>query len=112
MAGGPREETLWLVGPKLLLRSTTLPLKNLRNNPTRSNPAVTIMRDGWAPDSNCLLLTAVRMESTTVDMRMQMPFRLTSQFTDDSFSGSRTPIPVQRDLRDWFRSSAAHNADR
>ena len=38
--GGPREETLWLVGQKVLLRSTTLPPKNLRSNPTRSTPVV------------------------------------------------------------------------
>jgi Heparinase II/III-like protein. len=56
VAGGPREETLWLVGPKGLAALDNLAAEEPeKQSNSFDSGGYYVMRDGWTPDSNYLL---------------------------------------------------------
>jgi Heparinase II/III-like protein/Heparinase II/III N-terminus len=112
VAGGIAEETLWLVGPERLSE-----LEQLQSvEPSVESAAFAdggyyVMRDGWTPISNYLLFDCgphgiancghAHADALSFELAANGRTLLVDPGTY-TYTGSR-------ELRDWFRSSPAHN---
>ena len=112
VAGGPREETLWLVGPKGLAALDGVAAEEpAKQSNSFDSGGYYVMRDGWTPDSNYLLFDCgphgidncghAHADALSFDLAAHGRTLLVDPGTC-TYTGSK-------DLRDWFRSSAAHN---
>ena len=112
VAGEPAEETLWLLGAEGLKEFDQLKA----TEPTKTSVAFEsggyyVMRDGWTPTSNYLLLDCgphgtdncghAHADALAFDLAARGRTLLVDPGTY-TYTGSK-------EMRDWFRSSAAHN---
>lgn len=112
VAGEPAEETLWLVGPSGLATLDNVIAKEppLQSTGFKSG-GYYVMRDGWSTTSNYLLFDCgphgvancghAHADSLSLELAAHGRTMLVDPGTY-TYTGSRQ-------LRDWFRSSAAHN---
>jgi len=112
VAGAAAEELLWLTGVAGLERYDSI----AATEPAKTSVAFTeggyfVMRDGWTPDSNYLLFDCgphgslscghAHADALAIDVAANGRTVLVDPGTY-TYTGSK-------DLRDWFRSSQAHN---
>ena len=112
VAGGVAEDTLWLVGPRGVARldqvSASEPGKQTVAFPTGG---YYVMRDGWSANSNYLLFDCgphgtdncghAHADALSFELAVNGRTLLIDPGTY-TYTGSK-------EMRDWFRSSAAHN---
>ena len=112
IAGEAAEETLWLLGPKGLAKFQAL----VAEEPAAQSMAFAeggyyVMRDGWGPTANYLLLDCGPHGSHNCGhahadaLSFELAARGKALLVDPgtyTYTGSK-------ELRDWFRGSAAHN---
>ena len=112
IAGDPAEETLWLLGPDGLDLFDGL----ASQEPAKSSMAFSaggyyVMRDGWSSDSNYLLFDCgphgtMNCGHAHADA---LSFQLAVQGRTLLIDPGTFTYTGSQELRDWFRSSAAHN---
>ncbi len=112
VAGDAAEETLWLLGPDGLAAFDSLvsqePAKNSMAFP---DGGYYVMRDGWRRDSNYLLFDCgphgtINCGHAHADA---LSFQLAAQGRTLLIDPGTFTYTGSQKLRDWFRSSAAHN---
>ncbi|HJX91739.1 MAG TPA: alginate lyase family protein [Pyrinomonadaceae bacterium] len=112
VAGGPAEETLWLLGSKAIRE-----LDELRHSePSKTSMGFEtggyyVMRDGWNLNSNYLLFDCgphgvFNCGHAHADALSYVLSANGKSFLDDPGTFTYT---TSKGMRDWFRSSAAHN---
>lgn len=112
VAGGIREESLWLVGPDRLEKALNLSADPpAQQSKGFADGGYYVMRDGWESDSNYLLFDCgphgvnncghAHADALSFEMAARGRTLLVDPGTC-TYTGSK-------DLRDWFRSSEAHN---
>jgi hypothetical protein len=112
VSGGASQETLWLLGPAGLDRLDRI----VAREPAQRSVAFTtggyyVMRDGWEKDSNYLLFDCgphgtdncghAHADALSFELAMKGQTMLVDPGTC-TYTGSS-------EMRDWFRSTAAHN---
>ena len=112
VAGDAAEETLWLLGPEGLAAFDQLVAREpAKSSIGFSSGGYYVMRDGWSKDSNYLLFDCG--PHGTMNCGHAHADALSFQLA----AGGRTLLidpgtftyTGSKQLRDWFRSSAAHN---
>jgi hypothetical protein len=112
VADGVAEEVLWLTGVDGLSRFDALvPAPPAKTSVAFPNGGYFVMRDGWTADSNYLLFDCgphgalncghAHADALSIDVAANGQTVLTDPGTY-TYTGSK-------ELRDWFRSSHAHN---
>ena len=107
-----REETLWLLGAEGVAKLIKLKAKEPdRKSVAFANGGYYVMRDGWTPESNFLLFDCgphganncghAHADALAIDLSARGHTVLVDPGTC-TYTGSK-------ELRDWFRSSFAHN---
>ena len=113
VAGEIAEETLWLLGPKVIAALYGItPVEPASQSKGFEVGGYYVMRDGWTPGSNYLLFDCgphgvdncghAHADALSFEMAANGRTRLVDPGTY-TYTGSK-------EMRDWFRSSAAHNA--
>jgi Heparinase II/III-like protein/Heparinase II/III N-terminus len=112
VAGQPAEETLWLLGTKGLAAFDRV----VTEEPASRSIAFPVggyyvMRDGWTPASNYLLLDCGPhgMNNCGHAHADALSFELTVGGRTLLVDPGTYTYTGSRELRDWFRSSVAHN---
>jgi hypothetical protein len=113
VAGNAVESLLWLMGVEGLSRFDSLPV----TPPAETSKAFPdggyfVMRDGWAPDSNYLLFDCgphgpLNCGHAHADA---LSFDLAANGRTVLLDAGTYTYTGSKELRDWFRSSHAHNA--
>lgn len=113
VAGEPAEETLWLLGAQGLKDFARLPV----HEPEKQSLAFTcggyyVMRDGWTSDSNYMLLDSGPhgMNNCGHAHADALAFEVAAQGRTLLVDPGTYTYTGSKELRDWFRSSLAHNA--
>jgi hypothetical protein len=112
VAGGSAEETLWLLGPDALelldrTKETEPPLRSVGFE----NGGYYVMRDGWNSDANYLLFDCGPHGSDNCGHAHAdaLSFELAANGRNSLVDPGTFTYTGSRELRDWFRSSLAHN---
>jgi hypothetical protein len=112
VSGEASEETFWLLGAEALFEYEQLasspPHKESRAFP---DGGYYVMRDGWTPDANYLLLAcgphgALNCGHSHADA---LSFDLAAKGRTLLIDPGTYTYTGSREMRDWFRSSRAHN---
>ena len=112
VAGDAAEETLWLLGPEGLATFDRLvPQEPAKSSIAFSAGGYYVMRDGWRGDSNYLLFDCgphgtMNCGHAHADA---LSFQLAAQGRTLLIDPGTFSYTGSQKLRDWFRSSAAHN---
>lgn len=112
VSGGAAEETLWLLGVEGLRRFDQLEAQPpSQESASFPNGGYYVMRDGWSPRSNYLLFDCgphgmsncghAHADALAIDLAANGRTLLVDPGTF-TYTGTK-------EMRDWFRSSAAHN---
>jgi len=112
VSGGAAEETLWLLGVEGLRRFDEIEAKQPQEESVEfSNGGYYVMRDGWSRTSNYLLFDCgphgmancghAHADALAIDVAARGRTLLVDPGTF-TYTGAK-------EMRDWFRSSAAHN---
>ncbi|MGI8836180.1 MAG: alginate lyase family protein [Pyrinomonadaceae bacterium] len=112
VAGGAAAETLWLLGPESVRAYVELEARE----PEKQSIAFTeggyyVMRDGWTPTANYLLFDcgphgAANCGHAHADA---LAFELAANGRTILVDPGTYTYTGSKEMRDWFRSSAAHN---
>jgi len=112
VAGEAAEELLWLTGPEGLSRFDVMVAKE----PPETSKAFHeggyfVMRDGWTTESNYLLFDCGPHGSLSYGHAHAdaLSFDLAAQGRTILVDPGTYTYTGSKDMRDWFRSSAAHN---
>jgi hypothetical protein len=113
VAGNSRQETLWLIGAKDFEKFENLkPVEPAQHSAAFPASGYYVMRDGWRRDANYLLFDCGVHgffncgHSHSDALSFELAARGRTLLVDPgtyTYTGSK-------ELRDWFRSTAAHNA--
>ena len=112
VAGGPAEETLWLLGPTGL---ASLDRVEAREPAKQSIAFATggyyVMRDGWSAHSNYLFFDCGPHGTDNCGHAHAdaLSFELAANGHTLLIDPGTYTYTGSREMRDWFRSSAAHN---
>lgn len=112
VAGEKAEETLWLLGPQVLADSD----KIVPHEPAAQSLAFPaggyyVMRDGWGPTANYLLLDCGPhgMNNCGHAHADALSFELAARGKTVLVDPGTYTYTGSKEMRDWFRGSAAHN---
>jgi len=112
VAGGAAEETLWLLGAEGVRSVDQIePQRPAKQSVAFADGGYYVMRDDWSPTANYLLFDCgphgmANCGHAHADaLAIELAARGRTLLVD---SGTFT-YTGEKDLRDWFRSSAAHN---
>ena len=106
------EETLWLLGAEALTRFDQLTTEPpARQSSAFADGGYFVMRDGWTPESNYLLIDCGPhgMNNCGHAHADALSFELAARGKTMLVDPGTYTYTGSKDLRDWFRSSSAHN---
>ncbi len=112
VAGEIAEETLWLLGPKGIaaLQGVT-PIEPTSHSKAFEAGGYYVMRDGWKPTSNYLLFDCGPhgVDNCGHAHADALSFEVTANGRPLLVDPGTYTYTGSKEMRDWFRSSAAHN---
>ncbi|MFL6213163.1 MAG: alginate lyase family protein [Blastocatellia bacterium] len=112
VAGGAASETLWLLGPDALTRFDSINAQPpARTSHAFAESGYFVMRDGWTSEAtyaaiDCGLHGVQSCGHAHAD---QLSFEYAAQGTTWLVDPGTFTYTGDREMRDWFRSTAAHN---